>query len=494
MIIRVGNSRCLVNGMLDERVMLEKVLTMDTGKFNPRGGGNIIHKFYRHGDNSFATGLLSTVVKAPVFGPEGEVELQLVEARTKANLPKRVKKLPGVKYHEWQREAIEKMLASRMGLVKVATNGGKSFIMAGFLKTIENRPIRGIIIIHSAEIQAQLYKTFKKYLGKKVGQLTSKKCDVRGRQFVVAMAMTLRNRIGDDPYVTKLFREHQLLMADEAHHLTAKTWSDLFKESNASLRFGFSGTIPEPDTFKGMQVMASGGRILIDVSNAELIEAGVSAMPNVTMFTRDWTNLFKGFYQQCLSDYAAAHGGNLFRGGGRWVSPFLKMQFFREYQQQSFAKGITFNEQRNRDIVKKTIERKDRQCLLITERIDHGNNLANLFKEAGHRAVFIHGEAVNRHRALDDFRAGRLMTLITSQILDEGVDIAGIRTLIMAGVMKCKRALLQRTGRGLRKKTEGPNELEIIDYMDWGNKYLERYSAERKATFEAEGFKVTTAD
>ena len=102
----------------------------------------------------------------------------------------------------------------------------------------------------------------------------------------------------------------------------------------------------------------------------------------VTMFKRDWSKLFEGLYQECLSSFAAREG-NLFRGGGRWRSTYLKMQFFREYQQRSFEKGIVHNEERNADIVKKVMERKQRQCLLITERIDHGNNLAAMFREAG---------------------------------------------------------------------------------------------------------------
>lgn len=493
MIITVGNSRCYVDGTTEERVMLEKIMTVDTGRFNPRGRGNIIHRFFKVNDTSFPTGLLAKVIAAPVFGPDGAMKIELVEGRTRVKVPKRVKKLPGIKYHTWQTEAIEKMLGARMGLINVATNGGKTVIMIGYAKTIEKQPIRGIIITHSAEIHAQLYKVFKQYLGKKVGRITSKVTDVRGRQFVVAMAMTLRNRIGDDPYVTQLFDEHKLLMADEAHHLTAKTWSDIFKESNAPLRFGFSGTIPKPNVFKGWQVMASGGKILIDVRNAELIEAGVSAQIGVLMFRRDWSEMFVGFYNACISDYARVNG-RLFGGSGRWKSQYLKMQFFREFQQMSFAKGIVHNKKRNEDIVKKVIDRKQRQCLLITERLDHGKNLAKLFDDAGHQAEFIHGDAPNRNAALEEFRAGRLRTLVSSQILDEGIDIAGIQTLVMAGVMKCERALLQRTGRGLRKKVGVPNELEVIDFMDSGNRYLERYSKERKAIFEEEGFPVQVVD
>lgn len=488
MIIRVGNSRCEVEGTTEERAMLQHLLSIDTGRYNPRGGGSIVHRFFKVPDRSFPTGLLPRVVAAPVLGNGFKVEL--VDERSRLELPSTVKRLPGIEYRDFQLEAIQRMLASRMGLIKIATNGGKTVVMAGYLKTIENRPVRGIIVIHSAEIHAQLYKVFKQYLGAKVGQLTSRVTDVRDRQFVVAMVMTLKNRVGDDPYVTKLFDDHDVLLIDECHHLTSQTASDIFARSNAAARFGFSGTVPDPETFQGWQVMASGGRILIDVTNRELIDTGISAKVSVTMHQRDWSELFKGFYKTCLSEYAAREGAVFRERGSRWRSTYLKMQFFREYQQRSFERGVVSNQARNEDIVRMVAARNGRQCLLVTERLEHGANLERLFDAAGHRAVFIHGDAPNRVWALEEFRAGRLRTLISSQILDEGIDVAGIQTLVMAGVMKCERALLQRTGRGLRRKVEGPNELEIIDFMDFGNKYLEKYSAERKGIFEAEGFPV----
>lgn len=488
MIIRIRNSRCLVEGSTREKGLLEQILLIDTGRYNPRGGGTIIHKFYTMKGRSFPVGLLAKVIESPVV-TEGNLKVELVDERTTAKVPKRFKKLTGIDYFDWQKSALEKMLASRIGLLHIATNGGKTIVMAGYLKTLENTNIRGIIITHSAEIHEQLYKTFKKHLGRKVGRLTSKTTDVRDRQFVVCMGMTLKNRIGDDPYVTKLFEEHKLLMADEAHHLTAKTWSDLFKESNACLRFGFSGTIPDPETFNGWKVMASGGRVLVRVRNADLIEAGVSAVPTVYMHERKWDARFAGFYNACLTAYAAKEG-RLFRADGKWINTYTKMQFFREYQQKSFTKGVVNNKDRNDEIVRLVVAEKGKQTLLVTERIDHGHALADAFMAAGQPAVFIHGEAPYREQALNDFRNGKLRTLITSQILDEGVDIAGIEVLVMAGVMKCERALLQRTGRGLRKKTKTPNVLKIIDFMDSGNRYLERYSEGRKKVFEEEGFEV----
>ena len=105
-------------------------------------------------------------------------------------------------------------------------------------------------------------------------------------------------------------------------------------------------------------------------------------------------------------------------------------------------------------------------------------------------AVFIHGDSPHRTEALESFRRGELGVLISSQILDEGVDVSGIDVLAIAGGMKCKRELLQRVGRGLRRKEGGPNVLRIVDFMDAGNRYLDDYSEKRRQIYEAEGFEV----
>jgi superfamily II DNA or RNA helicase len=115
-----------------------------------------------------------------------------------------------------------------------------------------------------------------------------------------------------------------------------------------------------------------------------------------------------------------------------------------------------------------------------------------LIKE-GIECVFIHGSAVDRNAAFSDFKAGALSTLISSSILDEGVDIDIIRKLVLGAGGKggeASRQILQRVGRSLRKKKEGENTVQIWDIIDANNRYLSRHSFHRLSIYEREGFEI----
>ncbi len=360
-------------------------------------------------------------------------------------------------------------------------------IMAGLLRTLESTGLRGVVITHRREIFDQLVNTFNDSLEHNVGKILSGDLDICGRQFIVAMAQTLVNRVGDDPAITDLWEEHQVLLADEAHHLQSETWRRLFSTSNARIKVGFSGTIPEEDTYSGWLVRAYTGSVLIDVRNRELIDAGISARPTVEMHVLDSSDLFKGLYKACLAEFAKEHG-EVFRNG-RWKNPHLKMRFFGFYQRQCIEVGVIRNERRNRkiaEIVHDAVQQEEKQCLIIVDRLEHGRILEEMMSSA----IFIHGDSDIRKETLQLFREGNLSVLISSQILDEGIDISGIDVLVLAGGMKCKRQLLQRAGRGLRRKKERPNTLTIIDFMDSGNRYLDSYTKERIKVWKSEGFPV----
>jgi len=81
--------------------------------------------------------------------------------------------------------------------------------------------------------------------------------------------------------------------------------------------------------------------------------------------------------------------------------------------------------------------------------------------------------------------------LITSPILDEGVDVSRIHHLILASGRKSKIKLLQRIGRGLRKE-EGKLDVELFDFYDDEIPMLKRHTLRRIEIYEAEGFGVVT--
>ena len=491
MIITVGNARCMVQAPLTEQSQLSQHLSIATGAKN-WAGHDVVQEFFKPGQASFPAGLFWKLLTWDV--PDWmSVEIKMSRSGPVLMSTKPIE-IPGVTYRDYQKEGIEEILKSRQGLVKVATNGGKTIIMAGALKSLVLTRARGIVLIHRAEIFEQLVETFNKYVPGGVGELRQGKKDVEGRQFVVAMAQMLVNRIGDDEDVTRLYEEADVLFADEGHHLQSKTWNDLFMFSNASFKVGFTGTVQDENTYEGWLVRSCTGRVLIDVSNRELMESGVSATVDATMWRVDSAELFEGFYYSMLDKFKLENPvrGTLVDAMGKWTRPDLKLKFFGMYRKACEERGVVENEKRNKLLCARAQYHVNmgRQTLMVVERVLHGERLLKMMQEYGVESVhFLHGSDPDRKDVMERYRIGDLRLLISTQVLDEGVDISGIRALIIAGGRKAKRAFLQRIGRGLRFK-EGENVLYVDDVWDRGNKYMEGDAAARLKLFEAEGFKV----
>jgi superfamily II DNA or RNA helicase len=155
--------------------------------------------------------------------------------------------------------------------------------------------------------------------------------------------------------------------------------------------------------------------------------------------------------------------------------------------------GIVRNPTRNARIVQTLQEMtaKGLSTLVIVDYIEHGDELLRLSQELGLNARYVQGSSTDRHDLVRGFANARFPILISTTILDEGIDISGIGALIIATGKKSRRQLLQRIGRSLRKKKVGENVVYIFDFMDMGNRYLEKHSKLRKKLYAVEGFDVT---
>jgi superfamily II DNA or RNA helicase len=123
--------------------------------------------------------------------------------------------------------------------------------------------------------------------------------------------------------------------------------------------------------------------------------------------------------------------------------------------------------------------------LVIVDLLEHGQLLSELTGEQ-----FIFGEAGGRANVYDDFKTGKIPVLISSPILDEGIDITGIKVVILASGGKSKLRLLQRIGRGMRKQ-KNKFSCDIVDFQDEEIGMLKRHTEKRLKVYKDEGFVIT---
>lgn len=120
--------------------------------------------------------------------------------------------------------------------------------------------------------------------------------------------------------------------------------------------------------------------------------------------------------------------------------------------------------------------------LFIINRIPHGEEIARLCEERGIEAPFLSGKDKGEHRTevLDRFRSGDLRCLIASSILNEGEDVPLLELVINLAGGAGKKAMVQKTGRSLRKdKTGRKKRAIVIDFLDNEPHYLRSNSLKR---------------
>ena len=159
----------------------------------------------------------------------------------------------------------------------------------------------------------------------------------------------------------------------------------------------------------------------------------------------------------------------------------------------AYEKGIINNNFRNKLIAKLTEKwyNEDKGILIIVNFIDHGNNISELLDGLNVEHYFLHGEVDSeiRKQKLNDMRSGKLKVMIATSLIDEGVDISGINSLILGAGGKSLRQVLQRVGRALRKKKDD-NTTQIYDFADMTNRFLFHHSKEREKIYREEEFEI----
>ena len=248
------------------------------------------------------------------------------------------------------------------------------------------------------------------------------------------------------------------ILVSNCHHVSATSFQEVLNCFDyASIRVGLTGTVDKSNPVNEMKLYSCVGPIIKRISNNYLIKKGVSAKPICLMFkisNPDLSNL--------------------------------------EYQ-DAYTFGIVKNYYRHQiiyDICNK--ETNDgNKVLILVERLDHGQILEEILSDLNKEVYFTNGQlgSSDRELLLNKLREGKLDILISSNILDEGVDVSGINAIIYARGMRSMRKLLQGIGRGLRLKEDKSN-LRFYDFVDNTNLNLLIHSKERYETLTEEQFDV----
>jgi superfamily II DNA or RNA helicase len=86
-----------------------------------------------------------------------------------------------------------------------------------------------------------------------------------------------------------------------------------------------------------------------------------------------------------------------------------------------------------------------------------------------------------RHDALDGFKEGRYNALVTSKVLDEGVDVPDAELGIIVSGTGSSREYIQRLGRLLRPKRDSNRRAKLIEIISSGTRETGTSAKRKKA-------------
>lgn len=309
-------------------------------------------------------------------------------------------------------------------LFVLPTGGGKTVIISDLAQLVTRKAKSVLILVHRQELIKQ---TSDKLI--RIGQshgIIWKKYQRTDHLVQVASIQTLVRRKGKYP-------PFDLIIIDEAHRATAKTYKSILAESPNSRILGVTAT---PERADGTGLDGIFDCLVLGPTIGELTDAGFLVPCSV------W-----GPPRHIDLSRVPIHNGDFAPDAlsEEMDKPSITGDALREYQR--IAPG--------------------RKALAFCVSVKHAKNVAKQFTAAGVPADVLYGDMSDQDRArvLDRFSRGAITVLVTRDIATEGFDDPSIEVGI--GLRPTKsRGLHRQMGGRIFRPFPGKEECIFLDHAD----------------------------
>jgi RNA-DNA + DNA-DNA helicase len=193
---------------------------------------------------------------------------------------------------DYQIKAAWKILKYTRSLSLLATRAGKTLIgYIVFRAAMEKMGVKRILmIVPSIQLVKQGHEDFKSYAEFFNGEeVWAKGEEVSGSNLTIGTFNSLVNKLNPTSkrYNPDYFKGFDLVCVDEAHKLKAKSIKNILSQpfmKEVKIQFGFTGTLPKPNTIDWLCCQAMMGPKIQDISTMELVNKGFLIEPIIKQF------------------------------------------------------------------------------------------------------------------------------------------------------------------------------------------------------------------
>jgi superfamily II DNA or RNA helicase len=345
------------------------------------------------------------------------------------------------------------------GCIVLPTGSGKTIIG---IKSIEKVNSATLVVVPTLDLMTQWTEVLSKHFtNTKIGNL--------GGGFDDIQAITVATY--DSAYIRAagLGDKFSLVIFDEVHHLAAPGYRSIAEQLAAPYRLGLTATIEREDKLDKDFPKLVGGGVVFEVHPSELAKNKHLASYKIERRQVEMTSEEKeqyqknfGTYQLCLKKLGIRMNyPGAFR---RLIMMSTKNRLAREaLLARNKAMEIALNSRSKMEALKEILaENRGVKTIIFTQHNSLVYEIADKFliPSITHRT-----NKEERREVLAGFKEGRYLAIVTSKVLDEGVDVPDAKLGIIVSGTGSGREFIQRLGRLLRPKTDisGSTKAKLIE-------------------------------
>jgi superfamily II DNA or RNA helicase len=379
---------------------------------------------------------------------------------------------------DYQQMAIDNWIKATMrGCIVLPTGSGKTILG---IKAIEKVNSASLVIVPTIDLMDQWTSILSKYFKNvKIGKLGG------GSDSIESITISTY----DSAYLraSSLGNKFSLVIFDEVHHLAAPGYRSIAEQMASPFRLGLTATIEREDGMHTELPKLVGG-IVFEISPKELADRKHLALYEIERRQVQMLPEEVAKYKQHYDNYHAC----LEKLGFRFPLAFEKLVMLSAKNKvareallsRNKAIGIALNSKSKIEELREILaENKGVKTIIFTQHNSLVYEISNIFLIP---YITYKTSKEERQDVLKGFREGRYNAIVTSKVLDEGVDIPDAELGIILSGTGSAREFIQRLGRLLRPKFDINKKAKLIEIISAETREIET-SIKRKKSLHNEG-------
>ncbi len=346
-----------------------------------------------------------------------------------------------IKLRGYQEEALKRWMLQKRGTIVMPTGSGKTILA---LKIIEELNTSTFIVVPTLDLVKQWKEKLNRYFNIDIGEYTGGRKDLKG--------ITVSTY--DSAYINAeyLGNKFKLLVFDEVHHLPAEGYRQIAELFASPFRLGLTATYEREDGLHRLLPKLIGGKIY-EIHTDELKGKHLSDYMvkkiNVQL-TEEELEKYK-HYQRIFKQYLSRNRVKM-KSPNDFKKIIIRSGFDPKAREALLAwrkaERIAYNSTGKIERIQELLDKENR-TIIFTRYNDMVYTISKRFLIP---CITHKTDSREREEILRGFKEGVYKALVSSQVLDEGIDVPEANVGIIVSGTGSNREYIQRLGRLLRPR------------------------------------------